>query len=229
MPTLIVATANKNKVKEFSDILSCYDSFRILSAKDFPDAPYVVENGKTFYDNAGKKATQFAFYIIHLTRSHKVNLSYPIYILADDSGLEVDYLNGAPGVNSARFASVSGANNSTDEENNKKLLSLLNGVPDEKRTARFKCVLAVVEINNVAIENIDALSNRLKFFESICEGRIINAPRGSGGFGYDPLFVPNGYDRTFAELGEELKNKISHRALALKSFIQWLKETKPTK
>lgn len=223
MPTLIVATANKNKVKEFSDILSCYDSFRILSAKDFPDAPYVVENGKTFYDNAGKKATQFAFYIIHLTRSHKVNLSYPIYILADDSGLEVDYLNGAPGVNSARFASVSGANNSTDEENNKKLLSLLNGVPDEKRTARFKCVIAAMEIIK-----IDSVLNRINLFEGVCEGKIIHTPRGTNGFGYDPLFVPNGYDKTFAELGTDLKNKISHRAMALKKFIEWTKEKKPT-
>lgn len=226
MPTLIVATANKNKVNEIRDILNSVNSFQILSAKDFPDPPQVVEDGKTFNDNAGKKAAQLASYVINLIKNKKVSLSYPIYILADDSGLEVDYLNGEPGVNSARFANLGGDKNTPDTDNNKKLLSLLNGIPDEKRMARFKCVLAVVEIKNTDVDNSDyrELSNRLIFFEGVCEGKIIHAPRGSRGFGYDPLFVPNGYDKTFAELGAELKNKISHRAKALNNLIQWLKQ-----
>jgi XTP/dITP diphosphohydrolase len=134
-----------------------------------------------------------------------------IHVLADDSGLEVDALNGAPGVVSARFAALdSGAKgNSTDALNNAKLLRLLQPVPLEKRTARFRCVLALVEMGP------GRSVGQPRVFEGTCEGRIGFAPKGAGGFGYDPLFFPKGYGASFAELGEALKNRISHRAQAL--------------
>jgi XTP/dITP diphosphohydrolase len=123
----------------------------------------------------------------------------------------VDALNGAPGVHSARFAAMDSAKsgNTPDAENNAKLLRLLKDVPPEKRTARFRCVIALVEINpQSAIRNP-------QLFDGTCEGRIIFAPRGDNGFGYDPLFAPSGFEQTFAELGEDVKNRLSHRAGAL--------------
>jgi XTP/dITP diphosphohydrolase len=143
--------------------------------------------------------------------------------LADDSGLEVDALNGAPGVHSARFAALdTGASgNSSDADNIAKLLRLLKDVPLEKRTARFRCVLALTPIlpeqekNTSPVCSADELELQTELFEGICEGRIIFAARGSSGFGYDPLFIPDGCDQTFAELPEEAKNRISHRAQAL--------------
>jgi len=126
--------------------------------------------------------------------------------IADDSGLEVDFLEGAPGVYSARFA----GNNSNDKKNNKKLRELLKNVPYEKRTARFRCAAAFVTKERQIIKN------------GKVDGHIILTPRGNSGFGYDPIFVPDGYEKTFAELGGDVKNKISHRAaafLALKSSL----------
>jgi XTP/dITP diphosphohydrolase len=133
------------------------------------------------------------------------------FVLADDSGLEVDVLDGAPGVNSARFAALDTGRpgNSSDADNNAKLLRLLRDVPPEKRTARFRCVLAFVPVHP------PSAIPQPRFFEGVCEGRIGDAPRGQGGFGYDPLFIPNGFNQTFAELGEETKNRLSHRARAL--------------
>jgi XTP/dITP diphosphohydrolase len=131
--------------------------------------------------------------------------------LADDSGLEVDALNGAPGVHSARFAAMDSAKsrNTPDADNNAKLLRLLQNVPGEKRTARFHCVIALAEIHPPP--SIHPPQN----FDGVCEGRIIFEPRGKNGFGYDPLFVPGGFEQTFAELGEDVKNQLSHRAKAL--------------
>ena len=146
-------------------------------------------------------------------------------MLADDSGLEVDALNGAPGVHSARFAaldrsadgsSASPAGNSPDADNNAKLLRLLADVPLKNRTARFHCVIALVGVPEKRVEVASPVCYADEFeprtFDGVCEGRIISAPRGQNGFGYDPLFVPIGFEQTFAELGEDVKNKLSHRA-----------------
>jgi len=146
-------------------------------------------------------------------------------VLADDSGLEVDALGGAPGVHSARFAALelgkrssseTAHENSPDAANNEKLLRLLAGVPREKRTARFRCALALVEITPPAGIGGPQL------FEGVCEGRIGFAPSGQRGFGYDPLFTPLGHDQSFAELGDEVKNKLSHRAQALAKLRAYL-------
>lgn len=226
MPTVIVASANKNKIKEFREILG--ERFLILDATVFPSIPDVLEDGKTFHENAAKKAVEFATHIIAFHRNGQIQLTdFPVYFTADDSGLEVDALGGAPGVYSARFA---GSNNNAtkDADNNAKLLSLLKEVPVQKRTARFKCVIAAVEVKEADIQRLkeDNMEAFLRpvFFEGVCEGRIGFEPRGNKGFGYDPLFYPVGYDRTFAELGEEVKHKISHRARALEAFARWVKE-----
>jgi len=144
-------------------------------------------------------------------------LSTPVYVLADDSGLEVDALNGAPGVHSARFAALdgAGADNSPDRANNAKLLRLLEGVPAARRTARFRCVLAVRRwFPPSAAGNV--------LFEGVCAGRIGLQPAGGGGFGYDPLFIPEGCSQSFAELGDAVKNSRSHRALALQKLRDYL-------
>ena len=139
-------------------------------------------------------------------------------VLADDSGLEVDALDGAPGVYSARFAALDAGTrtNSSDAENNAKLLRLLEKVPMERRTARFRCALAVVEVQPRSAIGPPHI------FDGVCEGQIAFDPSGKGGFGYDPLFVPTGYQESFAELGESVKNALSHRAKALARLRHWL-------
>ena len=152
------------------------------------------------------------------------------FVLADDSGLEVDWLKGAPGVHSARFAALDNglAENSSSEANNAKLLQLLSGVPAEKRTARFRCVLALVPVfestqaNASPVCYTDEAELRTELFEGTCEGQIGFSARGTGGFGYDPLFIPTGYHQTFAELGEAEKNRLSHRAQALAGLARRL-------
>jgi len=144
--------------------------------------------------------------------------------LADDSGLEVDALNGAPGVLSARFAAMDAKDNSSDADNNAKLLRLLKDVPLEKRTARFRCVLALTPVSSKKVESASPVcyteepGMQTQLFDGACEGRIIFEPRGKNGFGYDPLFVPMGFDQTYAELGDGVKNKLSHRAKALEKL-----------
>jgi XTP/dITP diphosphohydrolase len=146
-----------------------------------------------------------------------------LYVLADDSGLEVDALGGAPGVHSARFAALDTGNqsNSTTAENNAKLLRLLKDVPLAKRTARFRCVVALTPVFRSKSESAspvcyaDELELQTELFEGACEGRIGLAPSGRGGFGYDPLFTPVAHEATFAELGEAVKNQLSHRGKAL--------------
>jgi XTP/dITP diphosphohydrolase len=155
----------------------------------------------------------------------KFQISNLAFVLADDSGLEVDALNGAPGVHSARFAALDQNENSPDADNNAKLLRLLQGVPLEKRTGRFRCVIALAEINpQSAIRNP-------QLFDGACAGRIQFSASGGGGFGYDPLFVPDGFTQSFAELGEDVKNQLSHRAQALaklKSFLNHQGTTAPS-
>jgi XTP/dITP diphosphohydrolase len=228
MPVIFVASANKHKIKEFREILG--DRFSILDATSLTSVPNIIEDGKTFHENAGKKAIGFALHVLKLHCSGHFRLpGFPVYFTADDSGLEVDALNGAPGVISARFA-ASQNKESRDTDNNAKLLSLMKDVPIEKRTARFKCVIAALKIKESDIQSIqgirpgDDLFSKLVFFEGVCEGKIGFEPRGDKGFGYDPLFYPVGYDKTFAELGEEIKCKISHRARALQAFARWITE-----
>lgn len=227
--TLLIATRNAHKVGEIRAILG--DEFQsYLTLNDFPGAPKVIEDAATFSGNATKKAVELAKWLVKNGNSPmgKENL----FVLADDSGLEVDALNGAPGVFSARFAALDtgAAENSSDAENNAKLLRLLKNVPEEKRTARFRCVLALTPAAPVSkIENssptclADEFELQTEIFDGACEGRIDFTPRGKGGFGYDPLFVPNGFEQSFAELGEELKNRISHRSKALEKLKQKLR------
>jgi len=223
--TFLIATRNAHKVGEIRAILG--EQFGYLTLDDFPKAPKVVEDANTFAGNASKKAVELARYI---AASQASTLDpRPFFVLADDSGLEVDALNGAPGVYSARFAALdSGAEgNSKDSDNNAKLLRLLKDVPREKRTARFRCVIALTPRSTVdgrgsesasPVCYADELEMVTEIFEGACEGRIEFAPRGDGGFGYDPLFIPNGFKESFAELGEEVKNKLSHRAKALQKL-----------
>jgi len=210
MLKLLIATRNQHKVGEIQAILGA--EFCCLTLKDFPAAPAVVEDADTFAGNATKKAMELMRWLTAVIRSGK----RPDYVLADDSGLEVDALGGAPGVHSARFAALDSgrAENSPDADNNAKLLHLLQDVPLEKRTARFRCVIALAKL---AETSDDAIPEPLRF-DGACEGRIDFAPRGQGGFGYDPLFVPAGHDVSFAELGEAVKNQISHRARALEKL-----------
>ena len=144
--------------------------------------------------------------------------------MADDSGLEVDALDGAPGVHSARFAALDKSENTPDADNNTKLLRLLGDIPAEKRTARFRCVIALVAVPPGQIGSASPACYAEEFepqlFGGACEGRIIFAPRGQNGFGYDPLFVPDGFEKTFAELDNDVKNHLSHRARALEKLRQ---------
>ena len=318
MVTLLIATRNAHKVGEIRAILG--EGFRYLTLTDLTDPPEVAEDGKTFAANAMKKSVALAKWLATTGLNESSELSRfngrgagDMYVLADDSGLEVDALGGAPGVHSARFAALDTGQtgNSSTAENNAKLLRLLRDVPLAKRTARFRCVVAIctlhasggreprasgspsppleeragerrpgtildaavggdiaagcrTNLSSRLAESDDLLSPPLsskgeegssaaasehrdackeqsaltpvlkseakgaspvccaeetelqaELFEGACEGRIGFAPRGQGGFGYDPLFVPDGYDQTFAELGEATKNRLSHRSKAL--------------
>lgn len=207
MTKLLIATRNDHKVAEIRAILGA--DFQCFTLRDFPIAPEVVEDAKTFAGNAGKKAQEIARWM----RLQPGAL--PDYILADDSGLEVDALAGAPGVYSARFAAHDSGQpgNSSDGENNAKLLRLLTDQPRENRTARFRCVMVLVPTAPQVSKDKTSWQG-----EGVCEGWIDFGARGGGGFGYDPLFVPSGFEVSFGELGEATKNQISHRARALEKL-----------
>jgi XTP/dITP diphosphohydrolase len=218
---LIIATRNQHKVGEISAILG--EQFRLLSLDELPGAPEVLEDAPTFAGNATKKSVEIANWISLSGRFHRARATEHAWVLADDSGLEVDALSGAPGVHSARFAALDTgkAGNSSDAENREKMLRLLSGVPAEKRTARFRCVLALTPLaprepelaSPVCYADEAELQTRL--FNGVCEGSIITVARGAGGFGYDSLFIPFGYEKTFGELPDDIKNRLSHRAQAL--------------
>jgi XTP/dITP diphosphohydrolase len=216
MRTLVIATRNQHKVGEIQAVLGTES--RYLTLRELSDAPEIVEDGATFADNARKKALSLAQWLAaqpaQLTEGR-------LWVLADDSGLEVDALDGAPGVHSARFAAeeTGATGNAPDAANNARLLHLLRDVPPERRTARFRCAIAVASAGEGAPDPA-----AVRLFEGACEGRILDAPRGGAGFGYDPLFQPDGYDQTFAELGAEVKNRISHRARALAQMAVWWRE-----
>jgi len=223
--TIVIATRNAHKVGEIRAILG--GGIQILSLNDFPKAPAVVEDGETFADNATKKALELAHWLY--VAFPPTRMSSPLFVLADDSGLEVDVLGGEPGVHSARFAAPNPAQadaNTSDAENNAKLLSLLKDVPGEKRRARFLCVLALVDVPEPRTTSASPVCYADEFdvhtFEGACEGRIGFQPKGKKGFGYDPLFIPVGLDQTFAELDEEAKNRLSHRARALEKLKAFL-------
>jgi len=219
MTTLLIATRNAHKVGEMRAILG--GQYRYLTLQEIPHAPTVVEDANTFAGNATKKAVELARWLAHSPPA--ICPPAPDYILADDSGLEVDALNGAPSVHSARFAALEAGSsgNAPDADNNARLLRLLREMPMEKRTARFRCVLALTPVLGTNRENAspvcyaDEFEMQTQLFEGACEGRIQFAVSGSAGFGYDPLFVPDGFEVSFAELGEEVKNRLSHRARAL--------------
>jgi len=189
MKKIVIASKNEGKIKEIKNFLHGLD-IEILTLNDFPDVPEISEDGRTFEENAMKKA-KTVFEHSKLTT------------LADDSGLEVRYIGDEPGVHSARFS----GDNANDRQNNEKLLDLLKDVQMDDRRARFKCVLVLY----------NSLYNNI-VFEGICEGYVIDEPKGELGFGYDPLFVPDGFTKTFGELDLVTKNKISHRGKALNSL-----------
>lgn len=221
MTTLLIATRNAHKVGEIRAILG--GQFQFLILVDFPNAPAVIEDADTFAGNATKKAVELARWLA--SDSQFAIHDSTTFILADDSGLEVDALNGAPGVLSARFAASDKNENSPDIDNNAKLLRLLRDVPLEKRTARFRCVIALLPLPHEKVEVASPVCYAEEFetqiFEGACDGRIQFSANGRGGFGYDPLFVPDGFTQTFAELGEEVKNQLSHRAKALENLKQF--------
>lgn len=208
--TLVLATGNQHKVAEIQAILG--STLLCRSLREFPGAPRLLEEADSFAGNAAGKARQLAAWLAH-AHPHTACL-----VLADDSGLEVDALNGAPGVRSARFAAKDGlpADNTPDRANNSKLLRLLSNTPAEQRGARFHCVLALVDLKP------GQAPGEPRLFRGTCEGRIGSRPAGQSGFGYDPLFLPEGFQCTFAELGEEQKNRISHRRKALDALGAWL-------
>lgn len=196
MLEIILATRNRDKIKEIKKILQGV-RVKIFTLDKYPHVPEIEEDGITIRDNAIKKAKTIATFTGKMA-------------LADDSGLEVKTLHGAPGIYSSRFAGPG----CSYSDNNKKLLRLLKNVPLKKRQAQFKCVMALVNP-----------SGRVKTTEGICKGYIGFEIKGKHGFGYDPVFVVPKYGKTFAELGLRIKNKISHRAIALqrmKKIIQQL-------
>jgi XTP/dITP diphosphohydrolase len=195
---LLLATHNRNKVIEMQQALEGF-GWQVVMLSDIGGAPEVEEDGVTFEENALKKARSAAQFSGSLA-------------LAEDSGLEIDALGGEPGVRSARYA----GERATDAERIGKVLGQLISVRDERRTARFRCVMCVVDP-----------AGGEKCFEGRCEGRISYIARGSSGFGYDPVFIPDGYDRTFAELGFVVKGRISHRARALHQVIEYLRSQGP--
>jgi XTP/dITP diphosphohydrolase len=200
---ILIATSNAGKLRDFAAVAKAH-GIEVSGLPDFASLPPVVEDGATFEANARKKAE---FY----------SRSVPGYVvLADDSGIEIDALNGAPGVHSARYAAEEPQQaefNSEDEENNAKVLRELKGLPPEQKAARFVCVIA-------AARNGEMLGT----FRGEAEGLILDHPRGSGGFGYDPLFYFPAIQKTFAELASDEKARYSHRGAAFRNFLEWYDE-----
>ncbi len=190
---IVVATTNEGKLRELCELLD-NSRFELLSLKQF-DVNEVSETGATFAENADRKASGYAGQTGYWT-------------LADDSGLEVKALGGAPGVRSARYL----GEDSSDSENVEKVLQEVAQTKDKQRLARFACAISVSDPNgNVRFRA-----------EGFCDGSLSNQPRGTNGFGYDPIFIPDGYRKTFGELDSALKQRLSHRAIAFKKIIEFL-------
>ena len=194
MTRIVLASRNKHKVAELKFFLTGLP-FEVVSLNDFPHVPELIEDGATFRQNALRKADQ----VFRQTKA---------FALADDSGLEVFFLNGRPGVYSARYAGLQ----ASDDVNNQKLLSEMKGVAPRRRGAQFHAVLALVG------EGFERTT------EGICPGVLAESPKGTNGFGYDPIFVPDGFVRTYAELTAEEKNNISHRSRAFAKMRDILKQ-----
>ena len=194
MRQLVLATNNEHKIREIRSLLKNL-SVELLILRDILNLPPLVEDGATFEENAVKKATA-------------VFQHTGLPTLADDSGIEIFYLNMQPGVHSARYAGI----NATDEQNNEKLLQAMRGVAPRRRRAQFRSVIALVD------KGVQEIT------EGIFSGTLAEAPRGSNGFGYDPLFIPDGLSRTSAELTDEEKNAISHRGQSLRKMIEVLQK-----
>ena len=212
MRRVLIATSNAGKLLDFAGAALAH-GIEIAGIPNFSSLPMVVEDGITFEDNARKKAEEYSLHV-----PGKI-------VLADDSGLEVDALNDAPGVHSARYAAVQphlAEANTDDKANNARVLRELKNVPAEKRTGRFVCVLASARDGKT-----------LATFRGIAEGIILDAPRGTNGFGYDPLFYFPQIQKTFAELSSEEKAQYSHRGAAFRAFLSWYvsqsKENSPGK
>ena len=197
---ILIATSNPGKLCDFAGAVAAFE-IEVDTIPNFASLPQVLEDGLTFEANARKKAEAYSRYVAGEI------------VLADDSGLEVDALGGAPGVHSARYAAdaphLAGAN-SDDEANNARLLLELKNVPPEKRTARFVCVIAAAQDGQT-----------LEVFRGEAEGIILDTPRGTNGFGYDPLFYFPQIGKTFAELSAEEKSKYSHRGAAFRRLLDW--------
>jgi XTP/dITP diphosphohydrolase len=200
MLKVLIATSNAGKLRDFAGAASVH-GIEVTGLPKFSFLPLVVEDGKTFEENACKKAEEYSTY------------APGEIVLADDSGIEIDALGGAPGVHSARYAAdephLADAN-TDDDLNNARVLRELKGVPTEKRTGRFVCVLVAARDGK-----------KLAAFRGTAEGRILEAPRGTNGFGYDPLFYFPQIDKTFAQLSAEEKSKYSHRGEAFRQFLDW--------
>jgi XTP/dITP diphosphohydrolase len=195
---LLVATRNRGKLRELQQIVEAWGvDVELASLDDFPDAPEIAEDGETFAANAAAKA-------------RGMMLATRLMTLADDSGLEVDALGGAPGVHSARYAGAG----ASDGERIALLLRNLRHVPPTGRTARFRCAVALAD--PAALEEVEVC-------EGTCEGRIVDSPRGSGGFGYDPVFLSIELDQTFAEAPVDAKHRVSHRGRALRAMAAVLR------
>lgn len=201
---LILATNNSHKLSEIKDILG--EGFDILSLKDVDINTDIEENGDTLLENSRIKATFVA------STLEKNNYPYPFIVIADDTGLLVDELNGEPGIYSARYA---GGEGHDSEANMKLLLHKLDGKENIK--AHFSTFITY-------IEKKDAYTTYMKYFEGRIDGTILKEKHGTEGFGYDPIFQPDGYDKSFAELGLEIKNNISHRARAIQQLADFIKK-----
>jgi XTP/dITP diphosphohydrolase len=197
MRPIVIATANSGKLRELRELLADLPVSLSSLADHFSPVPTIPETGVTFLDNARQKAAW--------VRDRVKDW----WVLADDSGLEVDALGGRPGVLSARFS----GENPTAEKNNRLLLESLEGVEDPRRTARFKCAVVLLTAPSTCCSA-----------EGVCEGSITLAPRGAAGFGYDPLFVPRGYSRTFGEMISAEKHPLSHRGIALRKMREIIHE-----
>ena len=200
----MLASRNQGKLREIRQVLSSCPGVHIAGLEELDEIPEPIEDGQTFAQNARKKA-------LHYARATGQ------WCLADDSGLAVDALGGLPGVHSARYAADCCPPDSPrgliDQANNQKLLEALADVSDERRTARFVCHLVLARTDQILIETFDAI-----------EGRILRQPKGSNGFGYDPLFFVPEQDCTTAQLPPEMKNKVSHRGKALRRFAELLED-----
>jgi len=201
MKRILVATSNPGMLRDFAGAASGYE-IEVLTVPNFSSLPAVIEDGATFEANARKKAETYSWYVADI-------------VIADDSGLEVDALGGAPGVHSARYAAEEphlADSNTDDDTNNRKLIREIKLVGLEERKARFVCVIVAAREGKT-----------LAVFEGKAEGVILEWPRGFNGFGYDPLFYFPGIQKTFAELSAEEKAKYSHRGAAFRKFLDWAK------